>query len=76
MSKQLLGATAGLSSAGAQMAEVKMMFVNRRWQQLNRGLWSSPAEVIATVSGLIAIVGVTATARAYAHLTQYARTRR
>ena len=35
----------------------KMMFVNRRWQQLNRGLWSSPAEVIATVSGLIAIVG-------------------
>jgi hypothetical protein len=57
MSKQLLGATAGLSSAGAQMAEVKMMFVNRRWQQLNRGLWSSPAEVIATVSGLIAIVG-------------------
>jgi hypothetical protein len=35
----------------------KMMFVSRRWQQLNRGLWSSPAEVIATVSGLIAIVG-------------------
>jgi hypothetical protein len=35
----------------------KMIFVNRRWQQLNRGLWSSPAEVIATVSGLIAIVG-------------------
>ncbi len=35
----------------------KMMFVNRRWQQLNRGLWSSPAEVIATASGLIAIVG-------------------
>jgi hypothetical protein len=35
----------------------KMMFVNRRSQQLNRGLWSSPAEVIATVSGLIAIVG-------------------
>ena len=34
-----------------------MMFVSRRWQQLNRGLWSSPAEVIATVSGLIAIVG-------------------
>jgi hypothetical protein len=32
-----------------------MMFVNRRWQQL--GLWSSPAAVIATVSGLIAIVG-------------------
>jgi hypothetical protein len=36
----------------------KMMFVNRRWQQLNRGLWSSPAEVLATVSGLITIVGV------------------
>jgi hypothetical protein len=35
----------------------KMMFVNRRWQQLSKGLWSSPAEVIATVSGLIAIVG-------------------
>jgi len=34
----------------------KMMFVNRRWQQL-RDLWSSPREVIATVSGLIAIVG-------------------
>jgi hypothetical protein len=55
--KQLLGAAAGLSSAGAQVAEVQMMFVNRRWQRLNRDLWSSPREVIATVSGLIAIVG-------------------
>jgi hypothetical protein len=33
-----------------------MMFSNRRWQQL-KDLWSSPREVIATVSGLIAIVG-------------------
>jgi hypothetical protein len=32
------------------------MFVNRRWQQLNRGLWSSPAAVLATISGLITIV--------------------
>ena len=36
----------------------KMMFVNRRWQQLNRGLWSSPAEILATVSGIVTIVGV------------------
>jgi hypothetical protein len=36
----------------------KMMFVNRRWQQLNRGLWSSPAEILATVSGVVTIVGV------------------
>jgi len=35
----------------------KMIFVNRRWQQLNKGLWSNPGAVIATVSGLIAIVG-------------------
>jgi hypothetical protein len=35
----------------------RMMFVNREWQRLNRGLWSNPREVIATVSGLIAIVG-------------------
>lgn len=34
----------------------KMMFVSRRWQQLNRGLWSSPGAVLATVSGLISIV--------------------
>jgi hypothetical protein len=33
-----------------------MMFVNRRWQQLNKGLWSSPAAVLATISGLITIV--------------------
>jgi hypothetical protein len=36
----------------------KMMFISRRWQQLNRGLWSSPAEILATVSGLVTIVGV------------------
>jgi hypothetical protein len=36
----------------------KMMFINRRWQQLNRGLWSSPAEILATVSGVVTIVGV------------------
>ena len=36
----------------------KMMFVSRRWQQLNRGLWSSPAEILATVSGIVTIVGV------------------
>ena len=36
----------------------KMMFVSRRWQQMNRGLWSSPAEILATVSGIITIVGV------------------
>jgi hypothetical protein len=36
----------------------KMMFVNRRWQQLNRGLWSSPPAILATVSGLVTIVGV------------------
>ena len=34
-----------------------MMFVNRRWQRLNRDLWSSPRQVIDTVAGLIAIVG-------------------
>ena len=34
----------------------KMMFVSRRWQQLNRGLWSSPGAVLATVSGLITII--------------------
>jgi hypothetical protein len=36
----------------------KMIFVNRRWQQLNRGLWSGPAEVLATVSGVITIIGL------------------
>jgi hypothetical protein len=36
----------------------KMMFVSRRWQQLNRGLWSGPAEILATVSGVVTIVGV------------------
>jgi hypothetical protein len=36
----------------------KMMFVSHRWQQLNRGLWSSPAEILATVSGVVTIVGV------------------
>ena len=35
----------------------KMIFVNRRWQQLYSGLWSSPAEVLATVSGVITIIG-------------------
>jgi hypothetical protein len=34
----------------------KMMFVSRRWQQLNRGLWSSPGAVLAAVSGLITII--------------------
>ena len=34
----------------------KMMFVSRRWQQLNGGLWSSPGAVLATVSGLITII--------------------
>jgi hypothetical protein len=34
----------------------KMIFVTRRWQQLNRGLWSSPAAVLATISGLITII--------------------
>jgi hypothetical protein len=34
----------------------EMMFSKSRWQQL-KDLWSSPREVIATVSGLIAIVG-------------------
>jgi hypothetical protein len=33
-----------------------MIFVTRRWQQLNRGLWSSPAAVLATISGLITII--------------------
>jgi hypothetical protein len=35
----------------------KMMFINRRWQQLNKGLWSSPAAILATVSGIISIIG-------------------
>jgi hypothetical protein len=34
----------------------KMIFVTRRWHQLNRGLWSSPAAVLATISGLITII--------------------
>jgi hypothetical protein len=33
-----------------------MMFVTRRWHQLNEGLWSSPAAVLATISGLITII--------------------
>jgi hypothetical protein len=36
----------------------KMMFVNQRCQQLTRGLWPSPAEILATVSGVVTIVGV------------------
>jgi hypothetical protein len=35
----------------------KMMFVNRRWQQLNKELWSNPAAILATVSGIITIIG-------------------
>jgi uncharacterized protein YjeT (DUF2065 family) len=35
-----------------------MMFVNHRWQQLTRGLWSNPAEILATISGVVTIVGV------------------
>ena len=57
MSKQLFGATAGLPYTEHRKQKFTMMFVNRRWQRLNRDLWSSPREVIATVSGLIAIVG-------------------
>jgi hypothetical protein len=38
----------------------KMMFVTRRWQQLNRGLWSSPAAILATVSGIITVIGFAA----------------
>ena len=34
----------------------RMIFVTRRWQQLNRGLWSSPAAVLATISGLITMI--------------------
>jgi hypothetical protein len=30
--------------------------VSHRWRQLNRGLWSSPGAVLATVSGVITIV--------------------
>jgi hypothetical protein len=45
-----------MSSAAAQVAELQMMFVTRRWHQLNEGLWSSPAAVLATISGLITII--------------------
>jgi hypothetical protein len=38
--------------------KLKMMFVNRRWQQLNKGLWSNPPAILATVSGIITIIGV------------------
>ena len=55
--QQLLGLLLGCHLREHRWQKFKMMFVSRRWQQLNRGLWSSPAEVIATVSGLIAIVG-------------------
>jgi hypothetical protein len=34
----------------------KLIFVSHRWKQLNRGLWSSPAAVLATVSGLITLI--------------------
>jgi hypothetical protein len=33
-----------------------MMFVTHRWQQLNKGLWSSPAAILATISGFITII--------------------
>jgi hypothetical protein len=35
----------------------RMMFVSRRWQQLNKGLWTSPAAILASVSGIITIIG-------------------
>jgi hypothetical protein len=37
-----------------------MMYVSRRWQQLNKGLWSGPGAVLATVSGLTIILFVAA----------------
>src|SRR6476620_5276298 len=52
------GLLLGCHSREHRRQKFKMMFVNRRWQQLNRGLWSSPAEVLATVSGIITIGGV------------------
>ena len=33
-----------------------MIFVHRRWKQFTRGLWSSPAAILATVSGVISII--------------------
>jgi hypothetical protein len=36
--------------------KLQMMFVTRRWHQLNEGLWSSPAAILATISGLITII--------------------
>jgi hypothetical protein len=33
----------------------KMLFLERRWGQLTRGLWSSPGAALATISGLISI---------------------
>ena len=34
-----------VTCASSRWQKFKMMFVSRRWQQLNRGLWSSPAEI-------------------------------
>jgi hypothetical protein len=41
--------------------KLKMMFVSRRWQQLNEGLWTNPAAILATVSGIITIIGFVVT---------------
>ena len=54
---QLRGLLLGCHLREHRWQKFKMIFVNRRWQQLNRGLWSSPAEVLATVSGVVTIIG-------------------
>ena len=35
--------------------KIKMVFAVKGWQIINRGLWSSPKEILATVGGLISI---------------------
>jgi hypothetical protein len=40
--------------------KIKMTFVPRAWHELNRGLWSSPRDGMATLSGLGSVVSALA----------------
>ncbi|NYH85364.1 hypothetical protein SAMN05421678_11824 [Actinopolymorpha cephalotaxi] len=37
-----------------------MIFVTHRWRAINRGLWASPKDCLATVGAVVAIVSTVA----------------
>jgi hypothetical protein len=38
-----------------KLQKVRMVFAVKGWRVINRGLWTSPKEIIATLGGIIAI---------------------